>query len=122
MPPKIPGVERAVERRNLQTSVMACVCCAAIPRFALSRGNGFHGVNLYQRRACHQNDSPKYRRQADGCFTERSLQEYRTGKRVRTCEFNNSTFSNSCFERDGVEGLRRLRGAGRRRREKCGEP
>jgi hypothetical protein len=54
---------------------MACVCCAAISALQLSRGNGIHGVNPTNAEHAIKRFA-KYRRQADGCFTERRLQEY----------------------------------------------
>jgi hypothetical protein len=133
--PKIPGVrERAVERErtrpaNLKTSVMACVCCAAIAALHLSRGNGIHGVNPTNAEHAIKRFA-KYRRQANGCFTERSLQEYLVLAYWQACSkpasSTTSTFSNSCFrerQRDDVgrwKGYLDWRGSGRRRREKCG--
>ena len=56
----------------------------------------------------------KYRRQADGCFTERSLQEYLVLASVfETCEFNNVNILKFLLSRETtLEGLIKL--AGRR--------
>ena len=56
----------------------------------------------------------KYRRQADGCFTERSLQEYLLLASVfETCEFNNVNILKFLLSKETtLEGLLRL--AGRR--------
>ncbi len=91
---------------------MACVCCAAIPALQLSRGNGFHGVNPYQRRACHQTIR-QVPQTADGCFTERSLQEYLVLASVfETCEFNNLNILKFLLSRETtLEGLLRLAGS-----------
>jgi len=49
----------------------------------------------------------KYRRQADGCFTERSLQEYLVLASVfETCEFNNVNILKFLLSRETtLEGL-----------------
>jgi hypothetical protein len=87
---------------------MACVCCAAIPALQLSRSNGIHGVNPYQRRACHQ--TIRQVPQADGCFTERSQREYLVLASVfETCEFNNVNILKFLLSRETtLEGLLRL--------------
>jgi hypothetical protein len=54
----------------------------------------------------------KYRRQADGCFTERSLQEYLVLATVfETCEFNNVNILKFLLSRKTtLEGLPKLAG------------
>ncbi len=55
----------------------------------------------------------KHRRQADGCFTERSLQEYLVLASVfETCEFNNLNVLKFLLSRETtLEGLLRLAGS-----------
>jgi hypothetical protein len=88
---------------------MACVCCPAIPALQLSRGNGIHGVNPYQPRACHQTIRQVPQAGRWLLYGTEPAGVPRTGKRVRTCEFNNVNILKFLLSRETtLEGLLRL--------------
>jgi len=128
MPRKFLGLERAVERADSsgepKTSVRACVCCAAIPTLQLSRGNGIHGVNPTNAERAIKRFA-KHRSQADGCFTERSLQEYLVLQACSNLRVQQRQHSQiPAFEETTLEGLLIIgwRGAGEDVERSAGEP
>jgi hypothetical protein len=82
---------------------MAYVCRAAIPALQLSRGNGFHGVNPYQRRACHQTIRQVPQAGRWLLYGAEPARVHRTGKRVRNLRVQQAQHSQIlAFQRDDV--------------------